>query len=123
MPVLGQEVHRPNGIVGEILFDIGEARHRLSFGEIFAGRKLRVSEDRDAVAERSRDLSLFVAGRDRDRQSRMARKLDLHEDAVVQCGRSTVAIMGFEYAERDRPISVFADRCFRVDEPPPTAGH
>src|SRR5262249_36394738 len=51
------------------------------------------------------------------------RKLDLHEDAVVRYCGSAVAIMGFEYAERDRPISVYADRCFRVDEPPPTAGH
>ena len=33
-----------------------------------------------------------------------------------------VAIMGFEYAESARPIPVFADRCRRVDEPPPTAG-
>jgi hypothetical protein len=54
---------------------------------------------------------------------RMARKLDLHEDAVVRYCGSAVAIMGFEYAERDRPAPVYADRCFRVDEPPPTAGH
>jgi hypothetical protein len=55
--------------------------------------------------------------------SRMARKLDLHEDAVVRHCGSAVAIMGFEYAERDRPVPVYADRCFRVDEPPPTPGH
>ena len=38
------------------------------------------------------------------------------------CG-SADAIMGFEYAESARPIPIFADRCLRVDEPPPTAGH
>ena len=54
---------------------------------------------------------------------RMVRKLDLHEDAVVRYCRSAVAIMGFEYAERDRPVPVYAVRCFGVDEPPPTAGH
>jgi hypothetical protein len=51
------------------------------------------------------------------------RKLDLHEDAVVRYCVSTVAIMGFECGERDRPVPVYADRCFGVDEPPPTAGH
>ena len=35
----------------------------------------------------------------------MARKLDLHEDAVVRYCGSAVAIMGFEYAERDRVMS------------------
>src|SRR5215471_21416738 len=56
-------------------------------------------------------------------ESRMVRKLDLHEDAMVRDCGSAVAIMGFEYAERDRPFPVYADRCFRVAEPPPTAGH
>jgi hypothetical protein len=41
---------------------------------------------------------------------------------VRYCG-SAVAIMGFEYAESVRPIPVYADRCFRLDEPPPPAGH
>jgi hypothetical protein len=56
-------------------------------------------------------------------QSRMVRKLDLHEDAMVRYCDSAVAIMDFEYSESARPIPVYADRCFRVDEPRPTAGH
>ena len=51
---------------------------------------------------------------------RMVRKPDLHEDAMVRYRGSAVAIMGFEYAESDRPVPVYADRCFRLDEPPPT---
>ena len=51
------------------------------------------------------------------------RKLDLHEDAIFRYCGSADAIMGFEYAESARPIPIFADRCLRVDEPPPTAGH
>src|SRR5262252_8605034 len=46
--------------------------------------------------------------------TRMARKLDLHEDAVVRYCGSAVAIMGFEYAESARPIPIFADRCLRM---------
>jgi hypothetical protein len=38
----------------------------------------------------------------------MVRKLDLHEDAVFRHCNSAVEIMGFEYAESARPISVFA---------------
>jgi hypothetical protein len=53
----------------------------------------------------------------------MTRKLDLHR----RCGGSVLGLRGrdngFEYIERDRPVPVYADRCFRVDEPPPTAGH
>ena len=49
---------------------------------------------------------------------RRVRKLDLHEDAILRYCGSAVAIMGFEYAESDRPIPVFADRRLRVDEPP-----
>ena len=55
--------------------------------------------------------------------SRMVRKLDLHEDAIFRYCGSADAIMGFEYAESARPIPILADRCLRVDEPPPTAGH
>src|SRR5215831_9038621 len=54
----------------------------------------------------------------------MVRKLDLHEDAIFRYCGSTDAIMGFEYAERVLdPIPIFADRCLRVDEPPPTTAN
>lgn len=47
--------------------------------------------------------------------SRMVRKLDLHEDAIFGACGPAVAIMGFEYAESARPIPVYADRCLRVE--------
>src|SRR5215469_13200541 len=53
----------------------------------------------------------------------MVRKLDLHEDAMFRYCGSADAIMGFEYAESARPIPIFADRCLRVDEPPPTTAN
>jgi hypothetical protein len=90
--------------------------------------QLRLSDpERSALAEIGKRLGrkalAQVACVASQPPSRMVRKLDLHGDAMVRYCGSAVAIMGFEYAESARPIPFFADRCFGVDEPPPTAGY
>src|SRR6476661_9816332 len=51
--VAGQEVHGPYRVISEVLLDVGEPGHRFACGEIPPVGELRVSENRDAMAERA----------------------------------------------------------------------
>jgi hypothetical protein len=69
-------------------------------------------EAKNAIDSRANESDRLVAAE----LAHMVRKLDLHEDAMVRYCGSAAAIMGFEYAESARPIPVYADRRFRVDD-------
>ena len=60
MPVSGHQVHRPDGVVGKILLDIGKAGDGLALDEMVAVAQPRITQHRRAVAQRGRDLARLV---------------------------------------------------------------
>jgi hypothetical protein len=64
MRVTGEQVHRPNRFVGEILLDIGEASDGLARDEVAFVGELDVTQQRHAVAHGASNLAGLVEGRE-----------------------------------------------------------